>query len=201
MSEWILPEVRAEIEQRRKKAQEQQMESEIELNIECNQANYVVIDSVVWGNSTETALGLCPNYATLFALMGADANLDDVAPYLLKYDNNVDFINWLNDIPQTNLRRLYIKSDLSIEKLRAHLRCFLRVKTEDGWWLYFRFYDPYVANCVFPNLTQEQVNEFFAPIDYLITEDVRINERRVFYLSADKELRIKTETINYVDNN
>ena len=70
------------------------------------------------------------------------------------------------------------------------------MKTEAGISIYSRFYDPYTANCIFPNLTQEQLEVFFAPISYLITEDVRINERRIFYLSENSELQIKYKAID-----
>jgi hypothetical protein len=201
MGEWILPAVKAEMEQYGKAVLERRMESEIELKIREHRTNYVILDAAVWEDCIDEALESVTEYASLFAVGGADTELDSVAPYLIKYDDNKSFGEWLNASQQRELRRLYLKSDLSVEKLRLHLRRFIRTKTEDGRWLFFRFYDPYVVNCVFPNLTRAQLSEFFAPVDYMIAEDARINGRRVFYLSADRELRIKYGTINDVDNN
>jgi hypothetical protein len=123
-----------------------------------------------------------------------------VAPYLADVSADIELAERIKSDNTVERRVTRLHSELGIDDLRKHLRRFLRMKTEDMY-VYFRFYDPYVANCVFPNLTQAQLNEFFASVDCLITEDVRINERRVFYLSADRELRIKYGAINDAENN
>jgi|GEM_PF-2984301 len=201
MSEWILPEVKAEIEARKRhqRQHEQEKQKDEFLNKELS-PRYALVDAALWGNDMDDLLFSDAIYRSLFrgAMLQQHKT---VAPYLADLHLNEDFINKIKQNKNQIERRVtWLHSELGIDDLRKHLRRFLRMKTESGMYIYFRFYDPYVANCVLPNLTQEQLNDFFAPIDYMITEDVRINERRVFYLSADNELRIKYEAIDHVDN-
>src|ERR1700682_51153 len=47
--------------------------------------------------------------------------------------------------------------------LRRHLRRFLRVRTEDGRILVFRYYDPRVLRAYLPTCTPEEIAAFFGP--------------------------------------
>jgi len=161
---------------------------------------YVLVDAALWQENIDSLWLEGFTYRSLFRGT-AQQKLYTVAPYLVDISvSGVEFIKEIVQQDPVKRRVTWLHSELSIDDLRKHLRRFLRMKTKTGMYIYSRFYDPYVADCVFPNLTSAQLNEFFAPIEYLITEDVRINERCVFYLSADKELRIKYKAINYVDN-
>jgi hypothetical protein len=197
---WILPEVKAEIEaMKRYQRQKEQEKKDKELFRETLSPRYLLIDAALWDRDVNDIFSGNVAYRSLFR--GATGKeLWSVAPYLVDAGSNEDFIRRIKDKNQVDRRITRLHSDLDIDALRKHLRHFLRVKTEDGRYLYFRFYDPYVVNTVFPNLTKEQLGEFLGPLEYIITEDVRINERRIYYLSLDKELRIKYQTINHVDN-
>lgn len=48
--------------------------------------------------------------------------------------------------------------------LRHHLRKLLKVKTEDGKTLLFRFYDPRVVPLVVRTFDEDQLREFFGPV-------------------------------------
>jgi hypothetical protein len=199
--EWILPEVKAEIEARIKhQRQHEEEKQKDEFFSKELLPRYALIDAALWGSDIDSLLLSDAVYRSLFKGEQGE-QLQTVAPYLVDLHLNEEFANKIKqNKSKTDRRVMWLHSELSIDDLRKHLRHFLRMKTESGAYIYSRFYDPYVANCVFPNLTEEQLKEFFAPIDYVITEDVRINERRVFYLSADNELKIKYQPINHVDN-
>jgi hypothetical protein len=192
---WILPEVKAEIEaiNRRQKQKEQEKIDE-ELFREALSPRYVLIDAALWENDIDDVLLSNVTYRSLFRGSTGE-KLWNVAPYLVDVSSNEEFIKKIKGKNTVERRVAWLHSSLDIDALRKHLRRFLRMKTEDGRYLYFRFYDPYVVNTVLPNLTQEQVNEFFEPIEYIIAEDIRINKRRIYYLSIDRELRIKHQTI------
>lgn len=161
---------------------------------------YLVLDAALWNIEMDTSFSFENKYTSLFATRGAEHGLDSVAPYLFEYAENDELSKWVNYKGKKGLRALYIFSDISLEQLRKHLRRFLRMKKEDGTYIYFRFYDPFVVNIVLPNLNQEQLSDFFEKIDYLTTEDIRINERRIFSLSQEKKLQIQYQTVDYVDN-
>ena len=162
----------------------------------------ILIDGALWVEDMKLAKQFNAPYCSLYRGKPAE-ELNDVAPYLFCISDNKDFEDWINARERKypiERRTLRLASELDMESLRKHLRRFLRMRTETGMYIYSRFYDPYVLNCLLPNLTQAQLDEFLTPIDFLITEDARINERRTFRLSADKELQIKYEAINDVDD-
>ena len=202
MNNWILPETAAEIaSQKANRQQNIQKQQTNELFAKELVPRYVLVDAALWQNKMNILNEGKFTYCSLFRGSNEEI-LQSVAPYL------VDMVSAdreiINKVVQENpieYRVMCLHSNLDLDSLRKHLRRFLRMKTETGMYLYSRFYDPYVANCIFPNLTQEQLETFFAPLSYLITEDVRIDERRVFYLSENNELQIKYETISDVDNN
>ena len=157
-----------------------------------------MIDAALRGDDIDALLPLAVR-RSLFG--GATGNqLRTVAPHLVDVGADDELAEQLKSGRDIERRVTWLHSELSINDLRNHLRRFLRMKTEAGAYLYFRFYDPYVVNVVFPNLTQEQLSEFFDKIEYMVTEDVRISERRIFHLSEDKELRIKCKATDHVDD-
>lgn len=66
--------------------------------------------------------------------------------------------------------KVYIVSNWSLEKLVTHFRKFLIIKTESNQQLYFRFYDPRVLKIFLPTCDQQQIIEFFGPIEKFIVE-------------------------------
>jgi len=63
------------------------------------------------------------------------------------------------------------RSTYEMPDLHKHFRKFLKVDTEDGQQMYFRFYDPRVLRIFLPNSEAGQVREFFGPVEYFIAED------------------------------
>lgn len=61
-------------------------------------------------------------------------------------------------------------ADLTQARQRLHLKKFLRVQTEQGRKLAFRYYDPRVLNIFLPTCTDEEFSDFLGPIDKLIAE-------------------------------
>jgi len=202
MNNWILPETQKEIDAFRQGelVKKKKLKDGYLLNADLS-PNYLILDAALWDIEMDTAFSLGNKYTSLFATRGAEHGLDSVAPYLFEYIENDELSKWIKEKERNGLRTLCISSEMSLEQLRKHLRRFLRMKKEDGTYIYFRFYDPFVANTVFPNLSQEQTVQFFEKIDYLIADDIRINERHIFYLSSDKILQIKHQSIDHVDNN
>jgi len=169
----------------------------IDIQEEINK-EYRIIDAALWDDEINTAFSLADQNCSLFAVKGKDIELVSVTPYLFECTKNEEFNKWIRHKEQKGLRSLYISSEMSFEQLRKHLRNFLRMKKENGKYIYFRFYDPYVVNTIFPKLDKEQLSEFFENINYIITDDIRINERRIFYLSSEKELQIQHQVLEEI---
>src|SRR5437870_4817921 len=67
--------------------------------------------------------------------------LQEVAPYLVAIGDNLELLEKLVGQGWGRSWGVYLSSPLPCEELRRHLRKFLKVRTEDGEELYFRFYD------------------------------------------------------------
>jgi hypothetical protein len=61
-------------------------------------------------------------------------------------------------------------SDMSLARQRLHFKKFLRVQTERGQTLAFRYYDPRVLNVFLPTCTSEELRTFFGPVIRLMAE-------------------------------
>lgn len=62
------------------------------------------------------------------------------------------------------------KADITLAQQRLHLKKFLRVQTEDGKLLAFRYYDPRVLNTYLPTCTSEEFRDFLGPLARFIAE-------------------------------
>jgi len=193
---WILPEVQKDIDALKQEelVKKQNLEDSRFLEGDLH-PNYVLIDAALWG--TEINILLLDENVTYKSLFRGSTGeeLWSVAPYLVDISSNEELVKKIREKDAIEHRVTWLSSSLNIDELRKHLRRFLRMKTEKGEYIYFRFYDPFVTNTVFPNLSQEQAAEFFENIDYMIADDIRINEKRVFYLSSEKTLQIKQQTL------
>jgi hypothetical protein len=205
MNTWILPELKKDIDALKQKeiANKEDLKDEDFLdNNLC--PNYILIDAALWSNDIDLLfLDEDVVYRSLFKGSTGE-ELWSVAPYLADISSNEGLVEKIKEINRNepiNRRITWLSSPLNIDELRKHLRRFLRMKREDDSYVYFRFYDPFVIKKVFPNLTKEQATEFFERIDYVMTDDIRVNERHIFYLSPDKTLQVKSKDIDYVDNN
>ena len=189
-NKWILPHVQAEIDALKKfqEARKQKYENEKFLKSKfC--PNYVLIDAALWGTNIDMILmDESVTYRSLFRGSTGE-ELWSVAPYLVSVSDNEELVNKIKKQDPVERRVTWLQSSENIDDLRKHLRRFLRMKREDGSYIYFRFYDPFVVNAVFPNLSQEQVCEFFEKIEYIITEDPRLEEKRIYYTHGQKELQ------------
>ncbi|MGL1902118.1 MAG: DUF4123 domain-containing protein [Fibrobacterales bacterium] len=93
-----------------------------------------------------------------------------VAPYLIRLRQGTPYTQWLFDNVPANNWGIFIKSTANFKELRRHLRRFLRVKSEEGKTLLFRWYDPRVMRAYLPTCTEEELNFIFGPMSHIITE-------------------------------
>jgi len=142
--------------------------------------NYVILDAALWDTDIDRALEENPENVPLYYLNGVDHELESVAPYLFAYADNPkekgSFAAWLVRKYDDRHRAFYLHSDCSLEELRNHLTTFVRVKSESGNWLFFRFYDTKIAPYIFDTLTEEQAAMFFEKVNYIAYTDTHTNK-------------------------
>ena len=65
----------------------------------------------------------------------------------------------------------FLVAQADLATVRRHLRTLLRVRTEDGRVMLFRFYDPRVLRVYLPTCTRQELKAFFGPITRVLVED------------------------------
>lgn len=192
MNNWILPHIQKDIDElKREDAFKKSEQIEKDLIEHLPSPNYVLIDAALWGDEIEELFASKTIYRSLFR-GSTGLELWSVAPYLVDISSNLKIIELIGTKHPIDRRVTWLHSNLNIDELRKHLRRFLRLKQGDGNYIYFRFYDPYVIDAVFPNLEEEQVVEFFRGLNYLRTNDVRIDEINTYFLQQG-ELKVITQ--------
>lgn len=129
----------------------------------------VLLDAAKLSESLATARAMNPAHACLYYERG-EPLLADVAPYLFAISNADDFGDWFYTNGWGNAWGTIVKSKIDFDYCVDHFRKFLIIKTESNQQLYFRFYDPRVLKIFLPTCDQQQIIEFFGPIEKFIVE-------------------------------
>jgi hypothetical protein len=110
-------------------------------------------------------------YTCLFAGR-LSPSLRAAAPYLVHLAPGVNFTRrffsegWGNSWGVLTVA----PADVTLPRLRRHLRTLLRVQDEAGRKLLFRFYDPRVLRVYLPTCTGDETRRVFGPIDAFVIE-------------------------------
>jgi hypothetical protein len=123
--------------------------------------------------------------------------LEITAPYLARIENKDRFTGYILRHGWGDSWGVFFRSAADIDKLRRHLRGFLRVSDESGRKLIFRYYDPRVLRIFLPTCTPEQLREFFGPIDEYLMEAA---DPRTLIRFARIGLGVDREEISLHDN-
>jgi hypothetical protein len=118
--------------------------------------------------------------------------LREVAPYLVRFENDDDLANMVLDKGWGNAWGVFFSSSASLETLRKHFRRFLRVSDEAGRRLLFRYYDPRVLSIYLPTCTNEELTTIFGPIDRFVVEAEDGTQAAEYRFSG---VRMKTERL------
>ena len=98
--------------------------------------------------------------------------LERAAPYLVHLTPTASFTT---DLIETGWGRSWgiltvVPPDCTMQQQRRHFRTLLRVRTEDGRMLVFRFYDPRVFRVFLPTCTASETALMFGPIPRFLAE-------------------------------
>ena len=158
--------------------------------------NFILLDSAKTAKIMENAKKLNPTHQSLYK-GSAEEDLADVSPYLFSYQKGSEFYNWYSENGWGDSWGVIVKSEFLFEETYRHFRKFLMVKTEDDQQLYFRFYDPRVVRIFLPTCDENQLREFFGPIEQFICEDEEPEFALVFSFekSTLKTQRITKESL------
>ncbi len=133
-------------------------------------ATQILLDAARMGPLIDEAKERSRAHESLYRGTSSE-KLAAVAPYIFQFGWNSHFANWLMKKGWGHSWGVLLKSSYPLSELHKHFRKFLKVQTEAGQSLYFRFYDPRVLRIFLPTCDTAQLREFFGPIDYFIMED------------------------------
>jgi hypothetical protein len=129
---------------------------------------YAVVDTARSLNLLWQVTGLGDESVSL--LDSAGGALETVAPYLVRLPANSKTLQSLVCDAWGESCTVYLQSTAPLPELRAHLRRFLMVRSEEGQSYYFRYYDPRVLRAFLPTCRDAQAAVFFGPIDAFYME-------------------------------
>ncbi|TGO02267.1 hypothetical protein PN36_27805 [Candidatus Thiomargarita nelsonii] len=137
-----------------------------------------------------------PEYFSLF-FDTPQAELIDVAPYLVKVDMESRLLAWMLDEGRGQSWGIFLTAaaDVELEQLLEHLRSFLKVKDPDDKELFFRFYDPRVLRIFMPTCNAQEMFQFFGPVvnSYLAENDDA--KTLLQFSKGEQGLEIKNHTV------
>lgn len=120
-------------------------------------------------NSTHSCLYARPHIQNLSDSLKTQKLLE-VAPYLIRLYPEDGLTRRLIEEGWGSSWGVFLKCDAGIDRLRRHLRSFLRVRDTSGKLMLFRYYDPRVLRTYLPTCTADELRTVFGPIECFWTE-------------------------------
>ncbi|MBU2550301.1 MAG: DUF4123 domain-containing protein [Proteobacteria bacterium] len=117
--------------------------------------------------------------------------LSDVAPYLVRLDDNGEMLEWLLDRGWGLAWSVFLVARANPEDLRGHFARLVTVMDEEGTEMYFRFYDPRVLRVFLPTCTASELDRLFGPASSFLVESDRGSEL-LAWSRAEKGLRLES---------
>lgn len=99
-----------------------------------------------------------------------EPDMEEVAPYLIQLEQGSHFAETLLGQDWGANWGILLLSFESLGTVWRHLRQHVQVYGPELEPLYFRFYDPRVLRNFLPTCNEEQLGEFFGPVDRYYTE-------------------------------
>ena len=123
---------------------------------------YVVLDACDAPAVPEKARNLGEERALSLYNGTAQEEYWAIAPYLCQAD--AALLNWIRDSLWEEPWGIIALSKVDFAAMRAHFRKFLIVKSPENEDWYFRFYDPRVLPVFLESSNDEELKQFFGPI-------------------------------------
>lgn len=132
--------------------------------------NYLLLDAARMGPEILVAREKNPGHLSLYR-GESEVRLSRVAPYLFPFNASTPFGKWYLENGWGQSWGIPFRASADILELQKHFRQFLKVQTEFGKELIFRFYDPRVLRIFLPTCDPWQLKEFFGPVQFFLIED------------------------------
>jgi hypothetical protein len=108
------------------------------------------------------------------------SEIADVAPYLVKLRRDHRFTEQLLESGWGKSWGVFASGPGDFETMRRHFRRFLRVETEAGKTMLFRWYDPRVLRVYLPTCNERELEQLFGPLSAYYAEGADTTRLEVF---------------------
>lgn len=149
---------------------------------------YAILDGACIPGLLDQFDALTPEYVCLYRGELKDG-IDQVAPYLVELAPDHLFTKWLLENGWGKHFGVFLLSAEPLPVIRLHLRRSLRVYTEDGRGLLFRYYDPRVLRVFMPTMNAEEAKTFFGPIQEFLLEGEQAKDVLRFLIRDGKVVK------------
>ena len=99
-----------------------------------------------------------------------EPDMAEVAPYVVQLIPETPFTDWLLGEGLGRNWGIFVHCPHSIREMRKHFRALVKVYTEEGKPLIFRFYDPRVFRRFLPTCNSGELKTFFGKVDTYFVE-------------------------------
>ncbi|MFN7921097.1 MAG: DUF4123 domain-containing protein [Bryobacteraceae bacterium] len=154
-------------------------------------STYALLDAAANPDLLDWLYRCLPEFECLYE-GEVEPDVAEVAPYLVAVPAEGEFTSWLRERGWGKNWGIYVLSTGSFRDMRQHLRRFVKVHTEEGTPMLFRFYDPRVLRTYLPTCNPGEVAEFFGPAQAFVAEAEDPGSAMRFENSGGK---LKTVTI------
>jgi hypothetical protein len=135
---------------------------------------FAVLDGASIQGLLDKLYGLSPDFYCLFR-GELEPDMAEVAPYLVKLDEDSDFTRWVIKEGWGNHWGIFAVTDRDTRAMRRHFRAFLNVYDESGNPLHFRYYDPRVLRTFLPTCNSDELKTIFGSVSSYLVEGEEIN--------------------------
>ncbi len=146
---------------------------------------YCILDGARMLIMLDQAKALNQDSISLYAGLPLEV-LESISPYIFYLDPNSYFPDWVFTEGWGKSWGIYVRTKVNGEELFHHFRKFITVFTEQGKELYFRFYDPRALRIFLPTCSNDQLREFFGPVESFFMEDKSQDVVLCFTLQGNK---------------
>tara|TARA_R110002126_G_scaffold6119_2_gene32175 strand:+ start:1356 stop:1904 length:549 start_codon:yes stop_codon:yes gene_type:complete len=95
-----------------------------------------------------------------------EPELAEAAPHIVELDADDDpMLLWLLERGWGRGWCIFVRAEIDLKSVRRHLRTFLRVRSPDDEFVFFRYYDPRVFRDYLPSCNAEEAQTVFGALE------------------------------------
>lgn len=132
---------------------------------------YAVLDGAAVPNLPRMIEEHKPRHACLVRGLEENPELIEVSPYFVQLEYGASFTEWV--LAKCPGKRwgifAVIPEQIAFVNVRKHFRDWLRVSLR-GERVFYRYYDPFVFNMFTPHCNQQQLRDFFGPVNRYVLD-------------------------------